>query len=63
MMLDINDSKRIIITTNKIEVNYRRRIYGVDYWDSNHYDCHSYDEIYEKITEILDLQDKSKVNN
>ena len=59
MMLDINDAKRIIIMNGKIEVNYRRRIYGVDYWDSNVYECANLDELFAKLTEILDLQEKS----
>ncbi len=58
MMIDLSKVKRVIISDGIIEVNYRKKIYGVDYWDRNYTHCTSYEQMSEKLLEILDLEAK-----
>ena len=58
MMIDLSKTKRVIISDGILEVNYRKKIYGVDYWDRNHFHFDNYDDLLKKLLEVLELEAK-----
>lgn len=55
LMIDLTDTKRVIAYEGKIEINYRRRIYGVDYWDRNYIKCEDFNTLKNELKNLIKI--------